>query len=508
MSIDFYKFVEENCPDILNTYVPYSHPTYINEDKLFSYMDDILSNNRKVLIVPDPDPDGLLSCLEWTVVLDNFGHTNYEVWEYRNRNHSVDCEAISYSIEGKFDYIIILDAGSNDMVNINKLSVFGVKSIIIDHHVSSYDYDDYPSENVIINTIMNNRRDANSLYRLSAGALNFTLLYKYCCSKKRYYDYLSVYGLITLYSDCIDMSSYLNRSIYYMAVNTTSSLLPRFVRDFLNNSVFNRRFVEFTLVPKINSLFRAEEFSILNKYFFDGCLTSFERNSIVNKIMELYDVKRKMVARVTDLVQRDVLNNFVIANLSSCDLPDKVEKLYNYTGLIANNLAQEYGKPCIVLCDTGTNVKGSFRDLLGRNYLEIFCQFSKSEGHPAAFGINLNYVDVADFIDMIKNTVDKKFFIYKLEDNLVLDMNDVTPNVKLLKDIAYYNEFSGQSLPMAVVKKRHMMREFSNYKKSYYNYKWGDLTVESQYKLVLGSYIKIKPVLAKNLRLISYARGA
>ena len=109
---------------------------------------------------------------------------------------------------------------------------------------------------------------------------------------------------------------------------------------------------------------------------------------------------------------------------------------------------------------------------------------------------------------MIKNTVDKKFFIYKLEDNLVLDMNDVTPNVKLLKDIAYYNEFSGQSLPMAVVKKRHMMREFSNYKKSYYNYKWGDLTVESQYKLVLGSYIKIKPVLAKNLRLISYARGA
>ena len=224
--------------------------------------------------------------------------------------------------------------------------------------------------------------------------------------------------------------------------------------------------------------------------------------------MELYDVTRKMVARVTDLVQRDVLNNFVIANLSSCDLPDKVEKLYNYTGLIANNLAQEYGKPCIVLCDTGTNVKGSFRDLLGRNYLEIFCQFSKSEGHPAAFGINLNYVDVADFIDMIKNTVDKKFFIYKLEDNLVLDMNDVTPNVKLLKDIAYYNEFSGQSLPMAVVKKRHMMREFSNYKKSYYNYKWGDLTVESQYKLVLGSYIKIKPVLAKNLRLISYARGA
>lgn len=508
MSIDFYEFVEQNCPDILNTYIQYSHPTYINEDKLFSYLDDIIRNNRKVLLVPDPDLDGLMCILLWMAVLDSFSHTNYEVWEYRNRSHSVDLEAINYAIEHKFDYIVILDAGTNDLSNINKLSVFGVKSIVIDHHVSRYDYDAYPSENVIINTIMNNRRDDKSLFRLSAGALNFTLLYKYCCSKGRYYDYLSVYALISLYSDCIDMSSYLNRCIYDMAVNTTASLFPRFVRDFLNNSVFNRRFIEFTLAPKINALFRAEEFDILNKYFFDKDLSSFARNATVNKIMELYDSKRKMVARVTDLVHREVLNNFVIANLSTSDLPDRVEKLYNYTGLIANNLAQEYGKPCIVLCDTGTNVKGSFRDLLGRNYLEIFSQFSRSEGHPPAFGINLNYVDVADFIDMVKNTVDKKFFIYKLEDNLVLNMNDVTPNVKLLKDIAYYNEFSGQSLPMAVIKKRHMMRELSSYKKSYYNYKWGDLTVESQYKLVLGSYIKIKPVLAKNLRLISYARGA
>lgn len=504
---DFYEFINENCSDVLNNNVTYSHPSYINEEKLFLYLDDIIKNDKKVLIVPDPDPDGLMCGLLWKNVLSLFSCTNFEIWDYKNRSHSVDFEAVAYSIEGKFDYIVILDAGTNDLASINKLCVFGVKPIVIDHHVSHYDYDAYPSECVIINTVMNNRKNVNCLFRLSAGALNFTLLYKYCCNKGYFYDFLSAYALVSLYSDSIDMSDRLNRSIYCMAVKLPQNSLPKFIRDFLLNSVFNRRFIEFSLVPKINALFRAEEFGMLNDYFFNDSLTTFQRNSILNKIKDLYENKRKMVARVTDIVSREVLNNFVIANLSTCDLPDKTEKLYNYTGLIANNLSQEYGKPCIVLCDTGTNVKGSFRDLLGRNYLEIFSQFSKSEGHQAAFGIHLNYVDVYDFIDMIKNTVDKKFFIYKLEDNLVLDMNDVYPNKKLLSDMAFYNEFSGHSLPMAVVRKRHMMKELSSYKRNYYSYKWGDLTVESQYKLVLGNYIKIKPVHAKNLRLISYSRG-
>lgn len=507
MGVDFYEYLKNENIDILDSYLSYSHPTFINEDKLFLFIDDILMNKKRVLIVPDPDPDGLMCALVWIEFFKSFGHTDYEVWHYRNRSHDVDAEAINYSIESKFDYVIIVDAGSKDLYSLKKLSVFGVRSIVVDHHVCPYDYDIYPEDNVIVNTMMNNRKDANSLYRLSAGALNFCLLYKYSYNKRKFSTHLSAYALVSLYSDSVDMSSYLNRCIYDLAVKVTSSMLPRFVRDFLGNTVFNRRFIEFSLVPKINALFRAEEFELLNTYFFDEELSTLQRNSILNKVTEVYESKRTMVAQVTDIVKREVLNNFVIVNISSSGLPIKTEKLYNYTGLIANNISQEYGKPCIVLCDTGTNIKGSFRDLLGRNYLEIFSQFCECGGHPPAFGLHLNYVDVADFLDLIRNTVDKKFFIYKLADNLVIDMNDVTPNVKLLNDMAYYNEFSGNLLPMAVIKKRHMMRELSSYRKNYYSYKWGDLTVESQYKLMLGSYIKIKPVLSKNLRLISYTRG-
>lgn len=507
MENTFDKYIRENNIRVLDPPTPYIHPTYINEEKLFSFLDDLIYNNKKALLIPDPDPDGLMSCKCFIDTFKYFSFNNYEIWDYKNKEHSVDFEAITYAIENKFDYVIILDVGTNDMVNLNKLDVFGLKSIVIDHHVANYVYDDYPESNVIINTVMNNRKDARFLYKLSAGALTFSLLYKYGSMKKRDLSFLSCYALISLYSDSVDMSPDYNRSIYYLATSITSSNLPRFVRDFIGNSVFSRRFIEFTLVPKVNALFRAEEFGILNKYFFDESLNTFARNDILNKVKEIHETARKMVDRVTDLVDREVLNNFVIANLSNCNLPDKVNKLYNYTGLIANNLAQEYSKPCIVLCDTGYRVKGSFRDLLGRNYLSIFSQFCECGGHQPAFGIHLNYVDVSDFLNMIRNTVDKKFFIYRLEDNLIVDMNDVTPNVELLNRIALYNEFAGGELPFAVVKKRHMMKELSSYNRDNYRYKWGDLTVESQCKLVLGSYVKIKPVRSKNLRLVSYSRG-
>lgn len=505
---NFDKYLKDNGIEDFTNPVPYSHPTFINDVKLFGYLDDIIYNNKRVLIFGDPDPDGLLSVLQFIELFRRFSYSNFEVWDYQDRNHAINGFAVNHAIENKFDYIIILDVGTNDMANIKKLSLFGVIPIVIDHHVSNYRYEDYPESCVVINSYINNRLNAEVLYKLSAGCLVFSLLYKYSCQKGNPLEYLSCYGLITLYSDSVDMSPRYNRSVYYLATRTPMSAFPRFVKDFLVNTAFNRRFIEFTLVPKINSLFRAEEFDVLNKYFLNYDTNTFVRADLFNRIKEIHESKRKMVDRTVDQVDREVLKNFVIVNLSSAGVSEIASKLYNYTGVIANSIAQEYGKPCIVLCDTGTGVKGSFRDLLSRNYLSIFEQFCKCGGHPPAFGIHLNYIEVNSFLSMIRETVDKKFFIYGLEDNIVVDMNVTIPDVTLLNRIASYNEFSGITHPVAIIRKRNIgMKELSHYGRDYYRYKWGDLVVESQHKLVLGNYVKIKPVFSKNLRLVSQTRG-
>lgn len=509
MSNVFDEFLKENDIDIDYKNLKYVHPSYINEDRLFEALDDIRLNKKRVMIFGDCDPDGLMSAIQFREVLDRFNHNNYKLWNYKSRDHSIDEDCIYECIEGKYDYIVILDVGTNEIDKIKKLTTFGVKVIIIDHHVGNYSFDSYDKDCIIVNSSMNNRKDDRFLYTLSAGALTFTLLYKYGSLNKLDLSGLSIHALISLYSDCIDMSQELNKSIYNLAVSQPLSAYPYFVRDFMTRgSSFRRRFIEFSLVPKINSLFRAEEFGVLNSYFFDNTITSFARNKILEMIKDIHTEKRKMINRVTDLVQREVLQNFVIANLSTSGIETTESKLYNYTGIIANNLAQEYSKPCIVLCDNGTEVKASFRDILGRNYLDIFKQFCRCGGHPSAFGIHIAYIELSGFISMLKNTVDKKFSIYGLQDNLVIEMFDAVPDVKLLTRIAEYNEFSGIQLPVALIKKRHLMKELSTFKKDYYTYMWGDQKVTSNYKLVKGSYIKVKPVFTSNLKLITYTRGS
>lgn len=503
---DFDRYLEEHNIEVDPSRFYYDTPIYLNEDRLFEAFNDIIMNNKRVMIFGDCDIDGVLSAYQMKEMFNKFNHSNYKVWSIKSKEHAIDQDCVRECIRSGFDYIIILDVGTNSFEIIEKLTTFGVKVIIIDHHVSEFGYDVYPSDCVIVNSKMNNVEDPRFNYKLSAGALTFTLLYKYGLSKSKDLSNLSVCGLITLYSDSVDMDSDLARSIYALAINQPSSKYPFFVNDFLNRYSFRRRFIEFTLTPRINSLFRSENFDIINRYFFDDTVSSLSRHSLVKQIDDIYVTSRKLIGRVSDTVPREELENFVISNLAKSDLAVQANKLYNYTGIIANNLAEAYGKPCIVLCDNGTEIKGSFRDLFGRDYLSIFKQFCKCGGHPPAFGLHLNYREVSDFLDVVKYTIDKRFATYKIQENIIIEMEDRYPNVRLLEKMAMYNEFCGVSLPPVVIKKRNLMKEIVSYKKTYYSYSWGDLVVDSNHKLVTGKYVYIKPIISSKLRLVTVNR--
>lgn len=503
---DFDSYLDSNRIEVDINKFYYDTPIYFNEEKLFSFFNDIIINNRKVMVFGDCDMDGIMCAYQVKEFLKKFDHSNYTVWPIKSKVHDIDDDCVKVCVRQAYDYIIVLDVGSSSIGVIRKLVDYGVKVIVIDHHVSNYEFHEYPEDCVIVNTKMNNEIDKRFDYKLSAGALTFTLLYKYGNLKSKDLSHLSICGLITMYSDCVDMDSRLAKAIYKLAVNQPSSLYPFFVKDFLNKYSFRRRFIEFTLSPRINSLFRAEKFDVLNSYFFDETLSSLYRNSLVKQIEEIYISSRKLIGRISDTVPREELDNFVVSNLSKSDLAVKANKLYNYTGIIANNLAQSYGKPCIVLCDTGEEIKGSFRDLFGRDYLTIFKQFCKSGGHPAAFGIHLKYMEVSNFLDVVKYTIDKRFSMYDIKENLIIDNEDKYPNMRLLEKMAIYNEFAGVSLPPVVIRKRNFMKEMASYKKTYYSYSWGDAVVDSNHKLVVGKYVYIKPIISSKLRLVTVNR--
>lgn len=501
------KLEEFGVSDILD-FPEFEYTGFRNDERLFESLDFIISNNLRVLINGDPDPDGAFGSKIMIETFNRLNFFNYEFYKYTSKSHTLLDEEVSYAIYNKFDYIIIIDSSTNDMTNLEKLCTFGVKPIVIDHHVAKWELESYPKDCIVINTIIENRLRGEEKYRLSGGALTFYLMSEYLGRKYVRFKDLSAYALITLYSDCIDMTYALNRSIYYMATSLDVAQLPVYVRHFMKNyDIFKRRFIEFSFVPKINAIFRAERLDLVNKYLFEDNKPD-EFSFLVEEITNIHSECRDLVNIVTDSVKRENLENIVIANLSNSSVPVKLNKLYNYTGLVANNLSSDYGKPCVVLCDNGEFIKGSLRDGLSRDYLKVFSQFCRADGHNSAFAINLRYHEFTEFIYYLKEKVNKKFFILGVDEPIEVDHDESLPNREFLTQVALFNEFSGISIPIATIKKKNTFRYNKSYSKnSAYTYHWGDFNIDSASFFPPNYEFIIKPILTKKIKLEVYNRN-
>lgn len=510
--MDFYEQLCEIGLENILVKPEYKSIKMINSDHIYDMINDIRITNAKVFLYGDYDTDGLMCIKVWEEFFRLIGFTNYKTYTFTERMHNLDPRAVKQAIEEKFEYIIINDTGSSELGDnglINKLIDFGLKVIVIDHHQTKYVYSDYPKDCAIVNsTIENKMCPEQPPILLSAGALCFVILDNYISEFKSSIntDVLAIFALISLYADCVDMSSKLNRAIYYKAMRVDYRNIPKCISLFLkHNNKFSRRFIEFQYTPKINCVFRNELFGLLNDYV---ALKSDKDIPLMVKKIEmlsnLHVMSADMVNQVADIIEHEVLDNFVIANLNSVNSYINVEenKLYNYTGLVANRLAERYGKSAVVWCLHGDEVKGSFRDLLSRSYLKTFQQFCIANGHNPAFGFHIRPLEFDSFIQFIKR-IDKKFFI-KGEPNrpIVVDHVSKEPDLKLLSDVATYNEFGGNMIPIALVRKRYTsdIKESSS-KYGGYTYKWGKFFITSKHRYKYGDYILVKPTVEKSLRL-------
>lgn len=488
------------------TRVEYTSPKFLRYEEFKEAISDILNNNKRVLVYGDYDPDGMYCALQWKEFFHLVRHKNYEIFKYRNRTHALDIKAKQKAVFERFDYIIINDAASSDMEAIETLVSFGVKVILIDHHQTKYSYKDYPQGSIVINSVLENKENKDSNLTVSAGALVFMLLYKVLEDYRIPCYHLSAYALASLYADSIDMSNEYNRGIYFMAMDLTEQTLPPEISCFLNNYMkFCRRFIEFHMIPKINSAFRGERFELLNKCFLtERRVSRTELIELVAHLTNLHKASADMVSTASDIVYHEVLENFVVANLNSVNMHIDIRenKLNNYTGLIANKLGERYKKSVVVYCGINGNVKGSFRDLYGRNYLNIFQQFTNAEGHNAAFGINMKMMDIHDFLNHLK-IVDSKFNVQaNTNEPIVISGYNAPPDIYTLQDMALYNEFAGSKTPLAlieIVRRADMHERPSGY--GGYIYSWGDRTVHCRKRTPVGTKLMIRPTIGKTLKM-------
>lgn len=506
--MDFYRVIGELGLANLLTPICYNKPDYAGWNKVYESLLDIWKNKRKCFLYGDYDVDGLMCVLTLYEGLRSLGIEEIEIYNYKERTHSLDAAAVQECIQRHYDYFIICDTGSNEEKLVNLLTGYGIKVIILDHHSCNKNYDDFTNNVAIINTEIENRIAGFDKYNLSAGALCYTVVDCFASEIGREYNKSIVaYATISLYSDCVGMKNQLNRAIYYRSKALTKDELPWHVTDFMNKWVsFNARYIGFWFAPRINSLFRAEQFLVLNNYFFNCTQEDENRNHYITVINNLYQFNRKLVNMLTDLIEPKELENFVVADLASVYKYNEkyIPMLHNYTGLVANQLSDRFNKTAVVYCQFENGYKGSVRDLYGRNYLGLFKTLCCAEGHNAAFGLKINIFDLKKFLVNL-NLIDQRYSIQSITNEpLVIDYPYSYVDEILLNDIALFNEFASTDVPVVLIKKQIVgdIRE----KLNPYNYKYlwdGDYVIQSDYQLSFGSTVLIKPIYSGSLKLLA-----
>lgn len=508
--MDFYEELEKlGVQDILN-HTDYEDPQYENWDPVNRYLLDIVNASEagrpvRVLVYGDYDVDGLMCAKVVEGCLTNLGVQCVDVYHYTQRTHNLDTLAVQQAILGKYDYFIVCDTGSSNMELLKRVIDKGIRVLVLDHHVTAYSYEDFSDIGAaIINTTIENRFLGEKVFELSAGALCFTVMHKFCFENGLPFDEsLAAYGTVSLYSDCMNMTNALNRAIYYVARKLLPEQLPHLIRLFMNQyTVFGARYIGFWFSPRINALFRSENFELLNRLVFDN--PSYNDEVELCELVEsVYSSVRDVVNEIVDIIEVTEYDHFVVGALQSVDEHYDIVKykLYNYTGLVANKLSEEYGKACVVYCPTeGTEIKGSLRDFFSRDYLSLFVHFCNAGGHASAFGFHIGAFDLDNFLNNLQYISDY-FPMDCIKEPMVFTMTDLYPDDLLIEDIAKYNEFSGQGLPIAYVKKQIVgMKEV----KTKYNYKyiWGDYSIQSSHPINFGTYALLKPIRSVHTKLL------
>lgn len=503
--MDFYSEIEQRGLGHLLKEVPYSFQKFYNSNKVYKILDQLKDDHYgKVLIYGDYDVDGLMFSLIAKDALDSMGIKNYMICPYTKRTHSLDKNAVRFCIQNHFNYFIIGDTGSSELDTLKMLEKYGIKLIVLDHHNTNYSYNDF-GETAIINTILDNKIVGYNKFAYSGAALGYVVFDDYLASRGfKHLDNVEAYAVVSLYSDCMDMSNELNRALYYKARQIEQSNLPKYIKHFMNEfQSFNARFIGYWFAPRINASFRAENFTLLNKYFLADSIDAIEISHCVSAINDLYQNARSNVNVLTDLVDVEVLNYFVVSDLKTAEAKGLagIYQMQNYTGLVANKLAERYGKSAIVYCEYNYEYKGSFRDLYGRNYLPVFQKIGFAQGHNSAFGLKIDLFSLDQYLDTLRH-IDEKHFIAEINAPIIIDYNYALPDEGLIRDIALYNEFSGYKTPVCYLQKS-LIGDMPERKTPYnYKYAWGEFYIQSDFPITFGTKMLVKPIISKNIKLL------
>jgi single-stranded-DNA-specific exonuclease len=437
-------------------------------DILISHID----SNHTIDILVDCDCDGYTSAALMYQYIKRIKPTvEIRCYIHKGKEHGL-VDVVDFMEEDDAKLIIVPDAGSGDVKECNRLIAKGKNIIVLDHHLISNEGNTA--------TVVNNQLSSKVTDKAMTGV---GIVYKFAKVLDKHYnvnyadDYLDLValGMIGDRADLLNLQTrYLVlEGLRQMSNKTGRNKLIKVLVDAQMYSMNNQVTINgigFYVCPLINSLIRLGEYEE-KCFMFEALCNSDEMKErkvkgkgIVNMTIQEYVLKscessnrkqKKITQESAEVLSEEIIK-FELDKLPIlvCNARDNVDG--NFTGLIANRLADQYQRPCLLMRRKGDVCKGSGR---GNDKCEIvnfndWCKntglFTKVEGHEGAFGCEIPFENTNKLFSLL-STMEKidepTYHVYNSYDaNLLHD--------QVIKNVAKYHHVWGSTVsePLFLIK--------------------------------------------------------
>lgn len=456
-------------PSIKNTE---SELLFDNIEKARDVLVKHIENNSVIDLVVDCDVDGYTSSANIYQYIKRIKPSiEIRYFIHKGKSHGLD-EFVEEICLDNSQLVIVPDAGTGDVDECAKIVGSGKEVIILDHHAIS----DEGNPAIVVNNQLSDRVTDKAMTGVG-------ITYKFTKLLDKYYgvnyadDYLDLVavGMIADRADAMNLQTrYLILEGLNQIRNKTNK--NKLIKALIETQMYSMDYqitingIGFYICPLINSLIRLGEFEY-KRYMFEAFVNSermLERKvrgkgivemtiqDCIVKACETSNRKQKKMTEESASILSEEIEKFNIDKLPIlvCNARDNVDG--NSTGLIANRLADQYQRPCLLMRRKGDICKGSGR---GYDKCEIrdfnqWCKdtglFNKVDGHAGAFGCEISFENtnkLFEILSTMKKIDEPTYYVYNVYD--ASQLHD-----QIIKNVAKYDYVWGNTVepPLFLIK--------------------------------------------------------
>ena len=393
-----------------------------------------LDNESNIGLLVDSDNDGYCSSALMYLFLINecsYPKEKIQIFHHQKKTHGLSDDKVFKEIKkSDIDFMIIPDAGSNDIEQIKDLLKLGKKVLILDHHQINDDEQNtkfVDQEGNIIGVIINNQLDEYSTDLAGTGVVYKFLVALTENELEHYMDLVAIANI----ADSMYLNSFESRYIIDKGLkNINNELMKELIENAklegdltptdisFNVSNYINAVIRFGTIQEKENLFRAligeeEEIEYTPRKSRNNPNPQTETQTLQKAMVRISKsikskqdtAKKKSVEKCKQFISENGLDKY-----KTIVLIDEDNELIDrkITGLIAMNLVSIYKKSVVLLGRTKEKYTGSMRGFGVENFKEILesTEIVKVTGHNNSAGVEVEFKDIPRLIKRINRAME------------------------------------------------------------------------------------------------------